>query len=220
MIFPVHPRDIRFWIAVAVLIAASAAFAVIADSVMTTAPILKQDMQVSVWLHTRNTPLFMALLLAITDLHSPVGMSILSAIVAIALWRSQHRYWLLSLLLAVPGGMIINTAIKYVVHRSRPVFDDPVLTLTSASFPSGHTAGATLFYGFLAAFMAYNMKNAWARALAILACGFMVAVVGFSRIYLGAHYLSDVLAAMSMSTAWLVLCLLFARALAQHRGDA
>lgn len=220
MTLPARPRDVRFWIAVAVLVAASASFAIIAASVMTTAPILKQDLQVSVWLHTRNTPLFMALLLAITDLHSPLGISVLSVIVGVFLWRAGHRYWFLSLVLALGGGMLINTLVKVLVHRTRPVWDDPVLTLASASFPSGHTAGATLFYGFLAAFMAYYMKNPWSRAFAILACALLVALVGFSRIYLGAHYLSDVLAAMSMSTAWLVLCMLFVRGLAQRRGDA
>ena len=220
MTLPARPRDVRFWIAVAVLVAASAAFAAIAASVMTTAPIMKQDLQVSVWLHTHDTPLFIALLIAVSDIHSPVGMGVLSAIVAFFLWRTQHRYWFLSFVLAMAGGGLLNTVLKFLFHRARPSWDDPVLTLSSSSFPSGHTAGATLFYGFLAVFMTYQMKKAGARALAIVVSALMVALVGFARIYLGVHYLSDVLAAMSMSTVWLVLCLLFVRALAYRRGDA
>ena len=214
------PRDIRFWGAIGVLVAASIAFAVIAASVATTAPILKQDLQVSVWLHTHGSPVFTAFLFAITQLHSTVGTTIMAGLIAIVLYRQGHRYWTLSLILAVVGGMALNTIIKLAFHRTRPVWDDPILTLTSASFPSGHTAAATLFYGFLAAYMVWNMKHVWPRVIAVIGCAFMVALVGFSRIYLGVHYLSDVLAAMSISTVWLVICLLGVRALAHRRGAA
>jgi membrane-associated phospholipid phosphatase len=215
-----RPRDVRFWIAMAVMAAAAAAFAVIAYSVWETAPILKQDMQVSVWLHTRNNPVFSAFLLAITQVNSTVGIPILSAIVAYFLWRHGDRYWVLSLAFAVAGGLLLNVILKLVFNRDRPTWDDPLLTLTSSSFPSGHTAGATLFYGFLAAYMVWRMKNPLARVLVVLGCAVMVALVGFSRIYLGVHYLSDVLAAISISTVWLVLCLVGVRAYAKRRSGS
>src|SRR3954451_9945851 len=92
------PRDVRFWLAVAVLVAAAAAFAMIAASVATTAPILKQDLQVSVWLHTHGSPVFTAFLLAITQVHSTIGMTIMASLLALLLWRQGHRYWTLSLI--------------------------------------------------------------------------------------------------------------------------
>jgi membrane-associated phospholipid phosphatase len=147
-------------------------------------------------------------------------MTIIACLLALWLWRSGHHYWTLSLALAVPGGMLVNTIIKELVDRARPTWDDPILTLSSTSFPSGHTAGATLFYGFVAAFLVWNVKGAWGRAVAVAGCASMVAVVGFSRIYLGVHYLSDVLAAVSMSLVWLVLCLIAVRGLAHRRGVA
>ena len=214
------PRDIRFWIAIGVLVSASIVFALIAASVATTAPILKQDLQVSVWLHTHGSPVFTAFLYAITQLHSPLGMCIMAALLCIWLWRRHHHYWTLSLALAVPGGMLVNTAIKYLFDRARPSWEDPLFTLSSASFPSGHTAGATLFYGFIAAYMVWHLKKAWERALVVAGCALMVAVVGFSRIYLGVHYLTDVLAAISMSIVWLVICLIAVRGLAHRRGAA
>lgn len=215
-----RPRDVRFWLAIAVLAVSAALFAVIAQSVVTTAPILKQDLQVSVWLHTHGSPVFTAFLIAITHLHSTPGIAVLTAIVAFFLWRHGDRYWVMSLLLAVPGGTLLNVVLKHIFNRARPTWDDPVLTLASHSFPSGHAAGATLFYGFLAAYMVWRMKSRWARALAVLACALMVTLVGFSRIYLGVHFLSDVLAAMSMSIAWLVLCLIGVREIAKRRAPA
>jgi membrane-associated phospholipid phosphatase len=215
-----RPRDIRFWVAILVLVTASAAFAAIAYSVMEKAPILKQDMQVSVWLHTHNNAVFLAFLYAITEVHSPVGMTVIAALFGFWLWRSGHHYWTLSLAMAVPGGMLVNTIIKELVHRARPVWDDPVLTLSSTSFPSGHTAGATLFYGFVAAFIVWNTKEPWRHVVTVICCVLMVALVGFSRIYLGVHYLSDVLGAVSISLVWLVLTLIAVRGLAQRRGAA
>ena len=216
-----RPRDVRFWIAMGVMGVAAAAFAVIAGSVWETAPILKQDMQVSVWLHTHGSPVFTAFLLAITQVHSTVGIPIMAAILAYFVWRHGDHYWVFSLALAVPGGLLLNVFLKHLFNRSRPSWDDPLLTLDSSSFPSGHTAGATLFYGFLAAYMVWRMKNSAARALAVLGCALMIALVGFSRIYLGVHFLSDVLAAVSISTVWLVICLIAVRAYAKrHSGSA
>lgn len=212
-----RPRDVRFWIAIAVLLASSALFALVAASVATTAPILKQDLQVSVWLHTHGSPVFAAFLTAITHLHSPLGVTVMALLVAWWIWKRGDHYWVLSFMLAVPGGMILNTIVKYIFKRARPSWDDPLMTLHSASFPSGHAAGATLFYGFLAAYMVWRMRHAWPRAFAVVACASMVALVGFSRIYLGVHYLTDVLAAMSLATVWLVLCLIGVRAYAKRR---
>ena len=215
-----RPRDVRFWIAMAILAIAAALFAAIAFSVWTTAPILARDLQVSVWLHTHGNPAFTTFLLAVTRMHSTVGICVMAAIAAFLVWRHGDRYWVLSLALAVPGGLVLNALIKHLFNRARPTWDDPLLTLDSASFPSGHTAGATLFYGFLATYMVWRMSNPAARTLSVVSCALMVALVGFSRIYLGVHYLSDVLAAASLSTAWLVICLVGVRAYAKrHSGS-
>ena len=213
-----RPRDVRFWIAMVVMVVAAAAFAAIAFSVVETAPILKQELQVGVWLHTHNSPAFAAILFAITQLHSPVGMGVLAVIVGIWIWRHGDHYWVASLAVAMIGGMLLNTALKIAFHRERPTWDDPLLTLHSQSFPSGHTAGATLFYGFLAAYMVWRMKTLPPRILTVFVCALMVALVGFSRVYLGAHYISDVLGAMSIATVWLVLSLVTVRAYAKRHS--
>ena len=89
----------------------------------------------------------------------------------------------------------------------RPYFDDPWVWLTSHSFPSGHTAGAVLLYGVLAAFLVSRFYAPRQRLACLAGAVFAIGLVAFSRMYLGAHYLSDVVAADCSSVVWLVFCL-------------
>ena len=121
-------------------------------------------------------------------------------------WR-RNWYWLLCLGVAVPFGMLLNVFMKYAYHRARPSFDNPLLALTTYSFPSDHVAGSTLFYGVMAA-MLVSKINAWRwRVMIVFAAIAIVALVALTRVYLGVHYLSDVLAAFAEGVAWLTLCL-------------
>jgi undecaprenyl-diphosphatase len=81
------------------------------------------------------------------------------------------------------------------------------------SFASGHTIGATLLYGQLALFIIPLIKSRGGRALVFSAATFVIVLVGFSRIALGAHYFTDVLAGMFLGTSWLALCVLVSRPL-------
>jgi undecaprenyl-diphosphatase len=150
-------------------------------------------------------------MLDVTHLHSMAGIWAMSLVFAAYLAWKRAWYWLLTLVLTLGGGMLLNTLYKHAFERARPTWDNPLLTLTSYSFPSGHTAGATLFYGLLAAYLITRSRNPLARTLYVAGAVLMVALVGFSRMYLGVHYLTDVLAAACASGAWLALCLLGVR---------
>jgi undecaprenyl-diphosphatase len=127
--------------------------------------------------------------------------------------------WLLALVLVVPGGMLLNVLTKHAFGRARPSFSEPMLTLTTYSFPSGHVAAATLFYGLLAAFVITQIE-AWRWRVLVAQLAFLlVALVALSRVYLGVHYLSDVLAAIAESVAWLAFCLTAMRTLTHRGGD-
>lgn len=192
------------WIAFAV---AGAIFLALAWNVASQAPLVALDTRVATWLHRHHASWLTTTMFAITHSHSTVGMSLASIVFALILARMREWYWMFTLALAMIGGLALNVAIKHAYERARPHFDDPLVTLQSFSFPSGHTAGATLFYGVLGAFLVSRYFDRTTRAAIVGAAIFAVALVAFSRMYLGAHYLSDVLAAACSSTAWLVLCL-------------
>jgi undecaprenyl-diphosphatase len=119
------------------------------------------------------------------------------------------RQWrrLSLVVVAVGGGLALNVLMKLAFHRARPVFDDPLLTLSTYSFPSGHVAASTIFYGLLVAWVFTRRRSAALRALAIAAAVVLIALVAFSRMVLGVHYLSDVCAAFAEGVAWLAICI-------------
>jgi undecaprenyl-diphosphatase len=110
------------------------------------------------------------------------------------------------LMLVVPGGTLLNVAVKHLIHRDRPLFENPIATLDTFSFPSGHTMGATLFYGLLAYFVMMSDRRWATKLVSIHLAAIIILLVGLSRIYLGLHFLSDVLGAMAAAAAWLALC--------------
>jgi membrane-associated phospholipid phosphatase len=189
------------------IIAAVFAFGSIAEEVMEAARITVLDLKISNWFHAHGTPLATTCMMLITNMNGVAGVSVLSCLFAAWLYHKKSWHWLLALFIAVPGGMLLNVALKYAFHRTRPSFDDPLLILTTYSFPSGHTSGATLFYGMLAAYLISSLRGVATRTLICVMAIVMVLLVGLSRIYLGAHYFSDVLAAVAVGSAWLALTL-------------
>lgn len=190
-----------------ILIGASWLFGGIAEDVATGDPLTIVDAQVAQWFHAHSTPLLTQAMLAVTDLHGTIPVTAAVVLMAGYLAWKRNWYWLVCLSVTVPFGMLLNVGMKYAFHRARPNFDDPLLMLTSYSFPSGHVAGATLLYGVVAA-MLVSGSIAWrTRVMIVLAAITMVALVALTRLYLGVHYLSDVLAAFAEGITWLTLCL-------------
>ena len=108
----------------------------------------------------------------------------------------------------VLGGNSLNFGLKHLIQRGRPVFDDPLFSLPTYSFPSGHAMASTVFYGLLAIYVSVSARQRHAAPVAIGAAVLMVALVSFSRVYLGLHYPSDVMGGITEGIAWLALSLI------------
>ncbi|WP_426170968.1 phosphatase PAP2 family protein [Pseudoduganella sp. R-32] len=200
------------------LLSAAAVFDAIAGAAMGPgAQLAALDISVSQWLHVRASEPWTTLMLAVSHLHSVAGIAFLTLLFAWQLWRRQAHYWLLTLLLSVPPGMVLNVLLKHSYQRVRPSFDAPLLTLPTYSFPSGHTLAATVFYGVLACYLWPRVRGAAQHAALLAGAVAMVALVGFSRVYLGVHFLSDVLAAVAEGLGWLAICVTAVSSLRRHR---
>ena len=206
---PEGEYGLHLTIGVVLLLLAMAGFAHLAGAVVAGAPITRLDMVVATWLHAHASQggLQRDALLVLTHIHSTPGVLAIAAAVGIWLYRRGHRYWPVALIASVPGGMLVNVALKHTFERARPHFEEPILTLTTYSFPSGHTMAATVLYGLLACYFARRATSWGGRLLPFLLAAVMIGLIAFSRMYLGAHYLTDILAALAEGCGWLAICI-------------
>jgi membrane-associated phospholipid phosphatase len=171
-------------------------------------PLAGPDHEVAGWFHAHLTHTFVSVLRAFTEFGSSEWIGVvLFLLVVFFIWK---RWWpsLVTLIVAVPGGMLLNELVKILVHRPRPFLAGWFVDWSGYSFTSGHTIGATLLYGQLALFILPAMKARHWRTLTVSSAALLIALVGFSRIALGAHFLSDVLAAIFFGIVWLAFCLI------------
>ena len=205
---PEEAFGLHLTLGVLALLLAMAGFAQLAEAVVDGAPITAVDLELAAWLHTHAhaSDGLRQFMLAVTHLHSTPGVLTLAALGAYGFYRRGLPDWALTMLVTVPGGMLLNVAMKYTFARARPYFEEPIVVLTTYSFPSGHSVAATLLYGVLACYFTRCARSWPARAAIVLAACLMVALVAGSRLYLGAHYLSDVLAGIAEGCAWLSIC--------------
>jgi membrane-associated phospholipid phosphatase len=201
-----------------VILAAGWWFADIAEDMARNAGTRLLDERVTAWFHQQATPALTQIGRVVTFFGSVGFVAVASSGVAIVLGIRKAWYQLLALILAVGGGSLLNILLKHFFHRQRPMLENPLLTLTSFGFPSGHTMGSTLFYGMLAIFVAQSVRTWRWRVLAFWIAAIAVALIGLSRIYLGAHYLTDVVGAIAVGLAWLAFCWTGVETLRKWRG--
>ena len=169
-------------------------------------PLGGTDHELATWFHERLTPAFVTVLRAFTDFGSGEWVGIV--VFALVLFFAWKRWWpsLVTFVVAVPGGMLLNEWVKVLVHRQRPFVAGPFVDWSGYSFASGHTIGATLLYGQLLLLILPCLKARHWRLLSVFSALSLIALVGFSRVALGAHFLTDVLAAILFGIIWLALC--------------
>jgi membrane-associated phospholipid phosphatase len=201
-----------------IIIATGWWFADIAEDMSRNAATRALDFSITSWFLVHATPLRTAISRAVTFFGSVGFVTFASVATAVVLAIRRSYYRLLALVLAVGGGALLNLALKHLFHRQRPVLENPLVTLSSYGFPSGHTMGATIFYGVLALIITYWMRSWSHRVLTGWLAAFVIALIGTSRIYLGAHYFTDVIGAIAVGLAWLAFCWTGVETLRRWRG--
>ena len=181
-------------------------FTQIADNVLGQETLVQLDTRLALYLHGVATPLTTQVMFFFTALGGPVLLAIaLVGATALAAWRRWDE--LLLGIGVIGGGAALDLLLNALVQRPRPVFVNPISVESSWSFPSGHAMMAVVTYGLLAYLLLVWLRQwRWQVALA-LASTFLIVVIGFSQLYLGVHYLSDVLAGYAAGLCWLATCL-------------
>jgi len=167
------------------------------------APLLRVDQGARDSLHSYAVTHagFVATMQLISDSGSAVAWEVVLAVVVVALfWRGLPRLALFVVITAV-GSSLLNAVVKTAVHRPRPALINPVAHEFGLSFPSGHAQAAMVGYTILL-FVFLPILHGWWRRTAVTFAVFMVLMIGFSRVALGVHYLSDVVAGVVLGAAW------------------
>jgi undecaprenyl-diphosphatase len=192
-------------LAVAVVLVAIP-FGLLLDQVVRDGPLTRFDTSAANDLHgwVRRSPAAVDVLQAVSFTGSPPWLAVL--VIAAVVYTLRRRRWRLALFLVVTSlaGGAIDTAVKVAVDRDRPSVEAPVATARGQSFPSGHAMSSTVVYGALLLVLlpALPPRRRWRRAV-LAASVALVLSIGFTRLALGVHYISDVLGGFALGLAWL-----------------
>jgi cation-transporting ATPase E/undecaprenyl-diphosphatase len=165
-------------------------------------PLVRADAALFHLLQSMRTVSLDRVMIAITELGDGIVTAAISAVVCFWLaWRRALRA-ALYFVAAVSGAGLFTVLLNLSVRVARPV--EIYSGWDAFSFPSGHAAVSTALYGFLAIVIAAEVGRAW-RTWVIAAAILVISLIAFSRLYLGAHFLSDVIAGLAFSAAWIAL---------------
>ncbi|MBV9999655.1 MAG: phosphatase PAP2 family protein [Verrucomicrobia bacterium] len=206
-----HPRR---WLSAAliagllVMAAAGALFIFLADEIGEQAWLTRFDLSVAQFFHQHGAPWSVHLFETITFFGNVTTLGVIGLLAALVLAFQRRWSLLLGWAAALAGTGELNTILKNVFRRVRPQLQDPWVTPPGWSFPSGHAMGSFVTYGFLAYLLTRVPSTNFPRRIVIAALAILVLLIGFSRIYLGAHFLSDVIGGYAAAAVWLTFCIL------------
>jgi undecaprenyl-diphosphatase len=158
------------------------------------------DNGVRMWVHGFASPSVTETMRFITEMGSPGLFAAFGVAVVVFLIKGWRRgaMWLA---ISMAGATVLSLTLKHAFHRARPVAFFGVAP-HSYSFPSGHSLFSFCFYGTLAGLIHARVRSWWLRVVVWAAAALLVFVIGLSRIYLGVHYPSDVLAGYLAALMW------------------
>lgn len=165
------------------------------------------DEAVLLWMYEHSTPFLDSWALKLSTLGSSVVAVMIVLVASAFLWIGRHRWTLAVLWSAMLGSAVLSTTLKAAFARPRPMLWERTHA-SEASFPSGHAMSAVVIYGTLAYLVARLESERWMRFLTFGVAGVAILIIGLTRLYLGVHYPSDVIAGYAVALAWATLCAL------------
>lgn len=194
------PRERRLGLALIVAAAAAVGFARVTEDYLTNDPLARWDVSFARWLAGERDGVGTDVFRAITFVGSPAFVLALCALVCLVLYRRGRIADAVFLPLVLGGAELLNVILKLGFHRPRPEF--AFVHLDTYSYPSGHAMISVAGYGALV--LLWGRLGSWrSRALMSGSAALLVGLICFSRLYLGVHYLSDVLAGIAGGVFWL-----------------
>jgi membrane-associated phospholipid phosphatase len=191
-------------IALGVLTIGAWAFGAVAEEVA-EGDTATDDQRLADWLHGRATDPLTDVFRAVTWTGNGGFLAVVVLVAAILLLRRRLVSDALFVALAFVGAEVITFGMKQGFRRERPFFQDPLATASSFSFPSGHSLVSLAVYGSIALVVARHARSRRVAAAALGVAAVWILAIGFSRLYLGVHFLSDVVAGFAAGAAWLAL---------------
>jgi membrane-associated phospholipid phosphatase len=179
---------------------ATGAFLHIVEDYLDNDPIVRWDVEFSRWLHVHSNGTLRSFFEVVTYAGNVALLALLA--LAITFWLIRRRRFNEAALIALSaaGIELLNGVLKLLFHRPRPEL--AYVHLDTYSFPSGHAAGTTAIYAVVLYVLASHLSSIPSRVFVAIGFVLLVVLVGFSRLYLEVHYLSDVLAGTSLGAAW------------------
>jgi membrane-associated phospholipid phosphatase len=166
------------------------------------AALQKLDTSIHDWAVLERTSGATTFFTIMTIIGGPLGLAILLTIIGIILAIRRRWRWLIYLAVTAGGGALLNLELKRYFARARPIAAEMLRRANGYSFPSGHAMGSAVAFGALA-YLAFRAIRSWPAKTAVIAFLYtLVASVALSRVYLGVHWISDVLAGVTVGTVW------------------
>lgn len=160
------------------------------------------DAHVHDWTVSERSPGATLFFTAMTYIGGPVGVAAIVVAVSIILAFRRRWRWLIYLVVTAGGGGLLNLELKRYFARARPDVAEMIRRANGYSFPSGHAMGSAVAFGALA-YLAFRTIRSWPAKAAVMAFLYtLIAAVALSRVYLGVHWISDVLAGVTAGTVW------------------
>ena len=162
------------------------------------------DEAVRGFVHGFAFPALTSVMQSASFLGSTLFLVIFGVMIVIALYLRRHRRGAILFTITTVGSSVLLTALKFAFKRVRPEpFFDTILP-ASYSFPSGHSLASFCFYGALAVILTTRIKSVWLKIIVWISAITMILLVGISRIYLGVHHPSDVVAGYAVGLIWVI----------------